>query len=116
VQRSTGVGGMKHIIATLALLCGTAHASGDHDLWFEAKDRYNEVRMGWIVSDDVTQTCNMLIALKHPSSKYDPNIKACAVRKTTGGFRMCDIYTSKQTSLAIIGHEARHCFEGAWHP
>ena len=107
---------MKHIITTLALLCSTAHASGNHDLWFEAKDKYPEVRINWVVSSDVTQTCNMMFVLAKAATKYNANIKACAFVTNVGDIRMCDIYTGKQTSLAIIGHEARHCFEGAWHP
>ena len=106
---------MKHIIATLALLCGTAHASGNHDLWFEAKENYAEVRINWLVVSDVAQTCNMASAFAKGLTKYDPHIKACAIWSRSGDIRMCDIYTSKQTSLAILGHEARHCFEGAWH-
>ena len=106
---------MKHIIATLALLCGTAHASGNHDLWFDAKAAYPEVRINWLVVSDVAQTCNMASAFAKALTGYDANIKACAVVTTSGNIRMCDIYTGKQTSLAILGHEARHCFEGAWH-
>ena len=106
---------MKHIIATLALLCGTAHASGNHDLWFEPMHFGQEVRVNWILHDDVTQACNIMIVMRNPRTKYNPSIKACAVRYTFGEVTMCDIYTGKQTSLAIIGHEVRHCFEGAWH-
>jgi hypothetical protein len=105
----------KHIIATLALLCGTAHASGDHDLWFEAKDRYNEMRINWVVVPDVAKTCDAVFASAKAATKHKLSMKACSVRKTIDGTRTCNIYTGKQTSLAIVGHEARHCFEGAWH-
>lgn len=106
---------VKHLLATLALLCGTAHANGNHDLWFDAKDKYPEVRVNWIVSSDVVQTCNTMFVLTKSATKYNANIKACAVKTTAGPVTLCDIYTGKQTSLAIIGHEVRHCFEGAWH-
>jgi hypothetical protein len=54
--------------------------------------------------------------LTKSATKYNANIKACAVKTTAGPVTLCDIYTGKQTSLAIIGHEVRHCFEGVWHP
>jgi hypothetical protein len=106
---------MKHIIATLALLCGAAHASGNHDLWFDVNVKYEDVRTKLIPVDDVTQTCNMLRALRNPSVKYDPNVRACAALSHFNSVTICDIYVAKRTSLAILGHEARHCFEGAWH-
>lgn len=107
---------MKHVITALALLCGTAHASGNHDLWFNPVNSGKEVRVNWILHDDVTQACNIMAAIRNPRKGYDPNVKACAVRHTSGDVALCDIYTGKNTSLAIVGHELRHCFEGAWHP
>jgi hypothetical protein len=29
--------------------------------------------------------------------------------------KTCVIYTKRITSLANLGHEMRHCYEGAWH-
>jgi hypothetical protein len=53
-------------------------------------------------------------ALKGSRTQYNSKIVACAVRFSGG--RTCVIYTAKKLSLAVLGHEVRHCFEGAWHP
>jgi hypothetical protein len=88
-------------------------AEGKHNLEFTAKQSYKDVTIGWIVSDDVAQTCNMAFALNKSLVRYNKNILACAVvsRKSN----TCVIYTAPNLSLAVLGHEIRHCFEGAWH-
>jgi hypothetical protein len=106
---------IRHIFATvLATLAITAQASGSHDLEFEARDQYDDVRLAWYVVQDVPQTCAMAGALKGAKVRYNPNIIACAVVFPTSN--ACVIYTAKKLTLAVLGHEVRHCFEGAWHP
>jgi hypothetical protein len=106
---------IQRTIATiLAMIAITAHASGSHDLEFVAQDRYEDVRIAWYVVQDVPQTCAMAGALKGARTRYNPNIIACAVRFLDG--QACVIYTARRLSLAVLGHEIRHCFEGAWHP
>jgi hypothetical protein len=105
---------MKQIFAVfLMALSMQATASGRYDLDFEAQDRYEDVRIAWYVVQDVPQTCAMAGALKGARTRYNPNIIACAVRFLDG--QACVIYTAKKLSLAVLGHEVRHCFEGAWH-
>jgi hypothetical protein len=106
---------IKTIFATiLAMASLTACASGSYDLEFEAQDKYEDVHMAWYVVKDVPQTCAMAGALKGAKVQYNQKIIACAVlfRKSNA----CVIYTAKKLSLAVLGHEVRHCFEGAWHP
>jgi hypothetical protein len=106
---------IRHILATvLATLAITAQASGSHDLEFVAQDQYDDVRIAWYVVQDVPQTCAMAGALKGARVRYNPNIIACAVVFPTSN--ACVIYTAKRLTLAVLGHEVRHCFEGAWHP
>ena len=97
----------------LALTSLTAGASGSYDLNFEAKDKYEDVRLAWYVVKDVPQTCAMAGALKGAKVQYNQKIVACAVLFRTSN--SCVIYTAKKLSLAVLGHEVRHCFEGAWH-
>jgi len=102
------------LLTLLALaLPFSAQASGSYDLDFEAQDKYEDVRIAWYVVKDVPQTCAMAGALKGARTQYNPKIVACAVRFLDG--QACVIYTSKRLSLAVLGHEVRHCFEGAWH-
>jgi hypothetical protein len=105
---------MKQILAVFLMAISLqAAASGRYDLEFEAQDRYEDVHMAWYVVQDVPQTCAMAGALKGARTQYNPKIVACAVRFSGG--RTCVIYTAKKLSLAVLGHEVRHCFEGAWH-
>jgi hypothetical protein len=103
----------KLILSMLMLVNGVSFASGDHNLSFQAKDVYEDVRISWIVSDDIVQTCNMATALTGSTAKYNHRILACAVLYKKSN--TCVIYTAKKLNLAILGHEIRHCFEGAWH-
>ena len=101
------------LLLVLSFLSFSVRASGSHDLQFTAKERYEDVSVAWIVSNDVVQTCNMANRLAGLNKRYDRSIMACAVV-----YRMsntCVIYTAPNLSLAVLGHEVRHCFEGAWH-
>jgi hypothetical protein len=101
------------LIALALALPFSAYASGSYDLEFTAKERYEDVKVGWIVTDDVVQTCNMAMALAGAKVRYNSKLVACAVVYRVSN--SCVIYTAKQLSLAVLGHEIRHCFEGAWH-
>jgi hypothetical protein len=101
-------------VSLLAMTSLTACASGSYDLDFEAQDKYEDIRLAWYVVKDVPQTCAMAGALKGAKVQYNQKIVACAVLFRTSN--SCVIYTAKKLSLAILGHEVRHCFEGAWHP
>ena len=105
---------MKYLVLLLTLVSLNAFASGNYDLDFEARDKYDDMRIGWIVSQDIVQTCNMAGALAGSKAKYNEKILACAVVFRSSN--TCVIYTAKKLSLAVLGHEIRHCFEGAWHP
>ena len=97
----------------LAAVVTTVAAEGKHNLEFTAKPRYEDVTVGWVVSDDVAQTCNMAFALNKSLVRYNKDILACAVVYRVSN--TCVIYTAPNLSLAVLGHEIRHCFEGAWH-
>jgi hypothetical protein len=43
----------------------------------------------------------------------DPGVVSCATQYNNGA--LCIIYVLPKTSMALIGHELRHCAEGAWH-
>jgi hypothetical protein len=104
---------MKYLVALLAVWSFSAGASGSHDLEFTAKERYDDVTVGWVVADDVAQTCNMAMSLAGAKVKYNRHILACAVVYRVSN--SCVIYTAEKLTLAVLGHELRHCFEGGWH-
>lgn len=79
----------------------------DYNQSFTARTEYEEMRISWHVVDDVPQAC----ATAFYNKPYRGDVVACAVRSGI----VCDVYTAKKLDLAILGHEIRHCYEGAWH-
>jgi hypothetical protein len=57
----------------------------------------------WKVVEDAAAECRKLGS--------EPGAVACAMYTK----HSCVIITSKNTSHEILGHEARHCFEGNFH-
>lgn len=109
---------MKYLIVTLIVfLLGwqPAYASGTYDLDFEAQDKgYLDMIVSWQVVNDVPQVCAQAAAIRGIRAQYNPHMIACALTHRNG--TACIIFTQKKLSLAVLGHELRHCFEGAWHP
>lgn len=76
------------------------------DLAFTAQSRYPAKQVEWIAVDNVDQVCRGFAPLTQ-GRRY----VGCAMHTAT----QCRVYTNRNTSLSILGHEIRHCFEGAWH-
>jgi hypothetical protein len=57
----------------------------------------------WVVSEDLHECA----ALKQYSHLW-----GCAKWSDFS----CTIYTKPRTSVEVLGHEVRHCFEGHFHP
>ena len=92
------------LLIAFFLLTGCSH--------FTAQPTDERVTQGtvvtWVTVDDVDETCRSIGAA-------DPGlfrkIYGCAkYTKST-----CRIFTAKITSMEILGHELRHCFEGKFH-
>lgn len=71
----------------------------------------NEVKMRWEVRDDVSAYCAKTIGMSHLQAKTTPPV-ACAIWHVAT--KQCTIVTGPSTSHVVIGHEVRHCFEGAF--
>jgi hypothetical protein len=71
-----------------------------------------EVKMRWLVRDDVAQYCARAIQMGQEQAFITPPL-ACAVwDKST---KECTIVTGPKVSHMVLGHEVRHCFEGHFH-
>ena len=77
----------------------------------------NVVKIKWEAKNDVSEVC-----LQAVQKSKDPKVRdgayftpplACAVWYTSTN--ECTIYTAKNVSHTILGHEMRHCFEGQFH-
>ena len=62
----------------------------------------------WITVDNVHETC-IKMGVKDPGPLQD--LKGCARYNA----KFCRITTARTTSMEILGHELRHCFEGRFH-
>lgn len=71
----------------------------EHNLSFLAKPKYPTMKVEWKAVDDVPAECG------------NPLSKGCAFIENN----KCLVITGRDTNLAILGHEIRHCFEGQWH-
>ena len=77
-----------------------------HDMEFTAQPSYSAKRIEWIAVDNVDAVCQGFTPVMN-GRRY----VGCAKFNATS----CKVYTAKNTSLSILGHEIRHCFEGHWH-
>jgi hypothetical protein len=100
------------LLVTLVLLLGmnTAQADvllpGEDDLIFKTQKKHSPKTVQWIIVEDLEHAC-----FGKPKNPGAGELRGCAVFTPT----TCIIYTKRITSLANLGHEMRHCFEGRWH-
>ena len=103
---------MRSLVVILGLLLsvGAARADvllpGEDDLIFKTQPKHVQKYIQWIIVEDLEQAC-----YGKPKNPGDGELRGCA--KFTP--KTCVIYTKRITSLANLGHEMRHCYEGAWH-
>jgi hypothetical protein len=106
---------MKRVIASVALfVTSTVFASWDDpNAQFDATKYTNRtVSVTWITvkMSMLRETCNR-VARKKGYQTYKSEINACAFWEGN----VCTVYTPETTSMHTVGHEMRHCFQGAWH-
>lgn len=99
-------------VLVIAGLAGCAGAqpmpvqANRHDMEFTAQPSYQIKRVEWIVVDDIDAACRGFQPLME-GRRY----VGCTHYNNTS----CRVYTGRTTTLSILGHEIRHCFEGQWH-
>jgi Na+-transporting NADH:ubiquinone oxidoreductase subunit NqrA len=95
------------VLSVMMVVAVSAQANPDYDQEFTAQKEYEEMRITWVVVDDIVQACATLFHNK----PYNPSVVACSQRSGI----VCTIYTQRKLDLAILGHEIRHCYDGNWH-
>jgi len=101
---------MKSIIFILVAFLGGCAAIlfGTPFQAMDINDRLtNRTTVAWELVDDVDATCRKL----NLHVEEGATIYGCALMSTNS----CKIYTGRTTTVAVLGHELRHCFEGNWH-
>ncbi len=72
----------------------------------------------WEYADDVDKACAELNK-KYNVNPYKVKVLACSMRTAHFlTYDVCHIVTSTFTTMGILGHEIRHCFQNTWpgHP
>lgn len=73
----------------------------------------NWVKVRWDAREDVATHCAQAIGMDKERAYSTPPL-ACAIWSRSA--QECTIVTGKVTTHLALGHEMRHCFEGAFHP
>ena len=96
------------MLAGLVGCAGTpvAPTTSKYDMEFTSQPTHAIKRVEWIAVDDVNAVCQ-----GHTPVMNGRQYLGCTKFNATS----CKVYTAKNTSLSILGHEMRHCFEGHWH-
>ena len=101
---------MKSILAIALLVlsgCATSQTPNPvYNIQFEAQPNLPEKSIRWVVIEDISRFCQSKMPLIG-----NQRVLACSEYNN----RACTIYTGRVTDMAIVGHELRHCYEGAWH-
>jgi hypothetical protein len=95
----------KKLIAALAVWLLVGCASYDAPVKAEVGSRSTWVT--WTVVENIDDVCRRI------GVGFEREIKACARWNTS--FTRCDIFTDRDTTHGVLGHELRHCFDGHFH-
>jgi hypothetical protein len=81
------------------------------DAAFSIKPNFtNQTTVSWLVVDNVQRTCERE-SHKRGLGGFGYGVDACSFWNAS----TCTIVTSTQPTMHQVGHEIRHCFQGAFH-
>jgi hypothetical protein len=92
----------------------SAYAESPYDKFSTADNYTNKVTVEWQSADDIQTACNKQ-RTDNGEQPYTYAVQACSIWYANGQKSTCTIITSKNVSMWSIGHEIRHCFQGAFH-
>ena len=106
---------MKYIFL-LFLWSTTSYAFNDDPFEvFNATARMTDrVDLTWVVVDNASVTCQQE-SKKRGLGGWPYKVYACTFWNDNQTRDKCTIITDKRTNMHQIGHELRHCFQGAYH-
>ena len=107
---------MKHFIITILLISSmNAMAESPYDEFSTKNNFTDSSTIKWKQVPNVQKACDkQRTAAGFPPYGY--SVEACSQWKTNIiGQDVCYIITAKKVSMWTLGHEVRHCFQGAYH-
>jgi hypothetical protein len=112
---------VKTLILSMILFSSSARALGYKEFHEEPNklfgtdvNRSEMVVITWETAKNVQKSCDRE-SKKRGLGGFDYQVEACSFWGTRMGVNVCHIITEKKTTLATIGHEMRHCYQGNWH-
>lgn len=103
----------KQLILCMVCVPALAWSSGVEDLMFHPTKEQRTKFITWLAVENPNRACHDLAAGNRSPFPPDLEVLACAVFHKDS--KLCTIITGEHISLATLGHEVRHCFEGLWH-
>ena len=103
---------MKRIAVILALTSGLAFAESPHDKFPMSKNFTNSTTITIRAVDNVQAVCEVE-SKKRGLGGFGYGVDACSFWER--GTTQCTIIVPKMVNYWTLGHETRHCFQGAFH-
>lgn len=103
------------IVASFSANANEEYGSYDNDpnkLFDATMNAVDDMKITWKTSKHVAADCNKIRSSNH-LAPVASNMVACADWDQFK--KVCTIITGQQTTMLAVGHEIRHCFQGAWH-
>ena len=91
-------------------------AENPYDL-FSTKTNYttdSTVHWETVATKDVQKTCEAT-SRKYGLNGYGFALDACSFQYKKNGQHVCHVITANNVNMWTVGHEIRHCFQGAYH-
>ena len=100
----------------LVIMARTANAfNDDPNALFDAMRAHTDkTTVTWLKVDNVQSACEKE-SHRRGLGGFGYGVEACSFWDSPLGKDRCTIITKKLTSMAVVGHEIRHCFSGSWH-
>ena len=89
--------------------------NNDPNALFDAtRARVEKTTVTWRKVDDIQAACEKE-SHRRGLGGFGYGVEACSFWDKSFGYDHCTIITKKKTTMAILGHEMRHCVAGSWH-
>lgn len=102
----------KTILLWLAL--SSSAIAGPFTKFDATKNMTNHSMITWDQVDDVQKACEAE-SRRRGLGGFKIQVEACSFWGKRLMVDVCHIITEKSTNLDTLGHEMRHCFQGAYH-
>ena len=105
---------MKLLLLILILLPIASIADNAYENFDATKNMTNNTNIEWRQVSDIQTSCEKESQHRNLGG-FKIKVDACSFWEKSVFTHKCIIITGKRTNLETLGHEIRHCFQGAFH-